>query len=145
MRYVTFSSFGFTMIELLVATTILALLATIGIVSYTASSAKARDGKRKADLSQVRTALEMYRSQPPLLTYPSDETWDGMITTLNGASYLSVPSMYDPQNDAPYVYSYTPSADNKSYSLCANFETSTQDGMTCSGTAKPFSCCFENP
>ena len=53
---------GFTLIEVLVAATIVALLTSIGVVSYQAANRRARDAKRKADLEQIRAALEMYKA-----------------------------------------------------------------------------------
>ncbi len=53
---------GFTLIELLVAMTIMAVLMGIALVSYQGARRAARDGKRKADLEQIRSALEIYRN-----------------------------------------------------------------------------------
>lgn len=51
---------GFTLIELLVAISIVAILATIGLISYSGAQRSARDGKRKQDLQAIRSALELY-------------------------------------------------------------------------------------
>jgi general secretion pathway protein G len=53
---------GFTLIEILVAATIIAVLVSIGLVSYSSVNRRSRDAKRKSDLEQVRSALEMYRA-----------------------------------------------------------------------------------
>lgn len=53
---------GFTLIEILVAATIIAVLTAIGVVSYTSINQRSRDAKRKSDLEQIRSALEMYRA-----------------------------------------------------------------------------------
>jgi len=52
---------GFTLIEILVVATIVAVLSVIGVASYTSINKRSRDAKRKSDLEQVRSALEMYR------------------------------------------------------------------------------------
>ncbi len=52
---------GFTLIEILVAATILAVLAAIGLVSYSKVNQRSRDSKRKSDIEQIRSAVEMYR------------------------------------------------------------------------------------
>jgi len=51
---------GFTLVELLVVISIIALLSTIAVVSLGSARAKARDTARIADMKQVSTALEQY-------------------------------------------------------------------------------------
>lgn len=60
MRNVSFSKRGFTMIEILVAITIIGILITLGIRSYMSSQMKARDLRRKADLHNLAKPLEAY-------------------------------------------------------------------------------------
>ncbi len=51
---------GFTLLELLVVIVILGLLAAIGLGSFRSSQKKGRDGRRKADLAAITSALELY-------------------------------------------------------------------------------------
>jgi type II secretion system protein G len=51
---------GFTLVELLVVIAILGVLVTIGLASFTSAQAKSRDAKRKADLKQIASALELF-------------------------------------------------------------------------------------
>jgi len=122
---------GFTLIELLVAVAIFALLTAIAIVSYTTVNRRARDGKRKADLEQVRTALEIYRTDNA--AYPAG-SFSAMIGTLTSPiKYLTtVPA--DPKG-----YSYYYSLSGSSYYLCAYLESG---GPGCGGAscAAPGSC-----
>lgn len=53
---------GFTLVELLIAISIIGLLTAVGASNYLTTLKKGRDGKRKADLQEIRGALEMYRS-----------------------------------------------------------------------------------
>lgn len=53
---------GFTLIELLVVISIISLLSSVVLSSLSSARAKARDARRKTDLVQIRTALEMYYS-----------------------------------------------------------------------------------
>jgi prepilin-type N-terminal cleavage/methylation domain-containing protein len=54
---------GFTVIELLVAITVIGILATIVIVSYGGYQARTRDNVRKSDVSQIAGALSAYLLQ----------------------------------------------------------------------------------
>ncbi len=51
---------GFTLIELIVVIAIIGILATLIIVNYGSSRARARDSKRKQDLSTYQSAIESY-------------------------------------------------------------------------------------
>lgn len=53
---------GFTMIELLVVISIIAVLSTIALVVYTTTLKNGRDAKRQSDLRQIQSALEQYRA-----------------------------------------------------------------------------------
>jgi general secretion pathway protein G len=53
---------GYTLIELLVVITIIVILGALSFVSYGYISGNSRNAKRKSDLEQVRSALEMYRA-----------------------------------------------------------------------------------
>jgi len=53
---------SFTLIEILVVATIIALLATAATITYAQLTKQSRDARRKTDLEQIRAALEMYRS-----------------------------------------------------------------------------------
>jgi prepilin-type N-terminal cleavage/methylation domain-containing protein len=60
---------GFTFIEILVVTAIMALLLSIAIVAYSQVTRTGRDSKRKKDLATIQTALEIYRTT--VGTYPA--------------------------------------------------------------------------
>lgn len=51
---------GFTLIELLIVIAIIGILSAIGLISFNGARERSRDTKRKADLSSVRTALNLY-------------------------------------------------------------------------------------
>ncbi|MBI4004548.1 prepilin-type N-terminal cleavage/methylation domain-containing protein, partial [Candidatus Roizmanbacteria bacterium] len=53
---------AFTLIEILVVATIIGLLLAGAVASYTTLNRSSRDARRKADAEQIRSALEMYRS-----------------------------------------------------------------------------------
>lgn len=49
---------GFTLVELLVVITIIALLSTIGFVSFTSAQTQAKNAKRRADIDAIAKAYE---------------------------------------------------------------------------------------
>ncbi|MFH0979716.1 MAG: prepilin-type N-terminal cleavage/methylation domain-containing protein, partial [Candidatus Roizmanbacteria bacterium] len=53
---------SFTLIEVLVVVGIIGLLTSIAVASYSRMGQQSRDARRKTDLEQIRSALEMYRS-----------------------------------------------------------------------------------
>lgn len=115
------NQFGFTMIELLVVTTIIILLSTVGLVSFRTAGQNARNGKRKADLESVRQSLVLYRTDNG--TYPSGAQGSDFTTMLGTIQdYTSAVSIEDPTNDPPYVYSY--SSDGVTFTLTAYLEPS---------------------
>jgi general secretion pathway protein G len=108
--------FGFTMIELLVVTTIIIVITAIGLVSYTAANRNARNGKRKADLEMVRQALVLYRTDNG--SYPSGTVFNTMMSTIS--DYTSATTVTDPKNEDIYVYSY--SSDGITFTLTGYLE-----------------------
>lgn len=112
---------SFTLVEILVVATIIALLTAAGAVSYSTLSKNSRDAKRKADLEQVRAALEMYRSENdeyPTVTINCSSS--GGITDGSNTYLSSIPK--DPKcNTNSYYYTTigTPASD---YTLGAYLE-----------------------
>lgn len=51
---------GFTLIELMIAISVIAILSTIGLMVYSNGQRLARDSRRKADLQEIKTALALY-------------------------------------------------------------------------------------
>lgn len=116
------TEYGFSMVELLVAATIIGVIAAAGLVSYTSANRSARNAKRQSDLEQVRAALELYRSENP--TYPSGNNWSSMITALTNGDFLSNSQNIEDPRDAPYnQYRYRTSGTSCSgYDVCADLE-----------------------
>ena len=81
--------------ELLIVISIIAIVTVIGVVSYTSINKRSRDAKRKADIEQIRSALEMYRSD--FGTYP---VCSALPTSFSDASCLGEASM---AQFAPYI------------------------------------------
>lgn len=122
---------GFTLIELLVAATIIIVLSAIGLVSFTRAGIRARDSKRKGDIAQVRSALELYRSD--VGTYPAaPASFAALVSNLNTGGYLSSGNITDPKGTGSYVYTYTPANGDTTYTLTATLENTSDPD--CTGT-----------
>lgn len=123
---------AFTLIELLVVVAIISLLSSIVMASLNSARVKARDAKRKADLHQLRSALELSfnnRGYYPGdgncdLAYPNTDQstcWNNPAagTTSYILQYLVtadkvIPSLpVDPINNSVYYYFYEPNSANQ--------------------------------
>lgn len=60
---------GFTLIELLIVIAIIGILSSLLMANFIGVRQRARDAQRKADLRQIQSALELYRSD--MSSYPS--------------------------------------------------------------------------
>jgi len=82
------------MIELLIAISIMAILAGIGTYSYTNAQIKARDARRKTDLSQIKAGLQLYfednKAYPP--TTAGSPPSGCNETFFQGNTYTACPS-----------------------------------------------------
>ncbi len=143
---------GFSLIELLVVATVIIVITTIGLVSFTTAGKGARDGKRKADLEAVRQALVLYKADGN--TYPSgtsgnNANYTTMTATLVSGGYLSNPKPDDPKNTAPYQYTYYAPAAGDSFCLCAYAEDddiANQATTSCGPSfLTPMLYCVQNP
>lgn len=106
---------AFTLIELLVTIAIIAILSGITIVSFSRQNAKARDARRKADLENLRQAIEMYYEDNG--KYPVSDQWienvdDGIIKDWQGNLYNQLVPNYiskiplDPKGSNTNTYTY---------------------------------------
>lgn len=75
MKKLSTLSRGFTMLELLIAVSIVTILASATLVTLRSQSARARDARRRADIEQIRTALAFYRQTKH--TYPNEVSTPG--------------------------------------------------------------------
>ena len=117
---------GFSLVELMVVISIIAILTTLLLVNFTNSRSRARDAQRKADLKQVKTALQLYFNDfqqfPP--HHPSSNgkintcggngcDWGEEAFTVGGVIYMNLLPV-DPINTTSgglnYVYMYTQTA-----------------------------------
>ena len=121
---------GFTLIELLIVITLIGILASLTLVSYSGTQQKARDAVRKSDLNQIRRSLELakadcqgnaYYPYPPnaapnttsITTAVNDYGTTSASGTGTLRGYLTATALkyissapLDPQNSSPQAYAY---------------------------------------
>src|SRR3989344_1252314 len=121
---------GFTLIEIMVAISIVAILATIGIIAYTQAQKVGRDAKRKQDMRALQVALELYYQKNS--GFPSfstgvlsfnDPNWPILFGSTPQDYINQIPT--DPLNGSSgggktYVYGYR--SDGSYYEMCINLE-----------------------
>lgn len=123
---------SFTLIEILVVATIMILLVTAGAVSYTSLNRSSRDGKRKADLEQIRAALEMYRSDNGRYPVAGNAVGEIHVNSCDAGTLFQNPAgtttyltavPRDPQCSATKKYYYNaPGPTYSDYTLAAALE-----------------------
>lgn len=98
-RRSTNPSQGFTLIELMIAITIVAVLATIGLIMLQGAQKIARDAKRKSDLEDIKKAFYAYKNVTGTfclsgtgtcgtpLSFAINDTIDGFSGTCAGATW----------------------------------------------------------
>lgn len=99
---------GFTLIELLVVIAIIGLLATLSVLAFQSSRARARDSRRLADIKQFQSALALYEHDAK--KYPETSEVDPAISlTHNGVIYMTaipVPPLPDDGCTGSTIYTY---------------------------------------
>ncbi len=132
---------SFTLIEILVVATIIGLLAAGAAISYSQITKQSHDAKRKADLEQIRAALEMYRSNNNRYISASNSgNCSNVLTYLtSGNIYLQkIPT--DPKSTFFYYCNISPN----DFTLGAYLETSNtpcivgQCGSNCTYCLGPY-------
>ncbi len=116
---------GFTLIELMIVITVIAILSAIALFAFTRVQRQARDAKRKAELKTIQTAIIAFNADNGV--YPT--TAQGLACLAgSGAApcnvkYLnSVPvAPAGSSGPAPLIYSYV-STSTSTYGLCTALE-----------------------
>ncbi|MDO8590410.1 MAG: prepilin-type N-terminal cleavage/methylation domain-containing protein [bacterium] len=141
---------GFTLIELLVVIAIIGLLSSVVFASLNSARVKARDARRKVDMGQIRTALEMYydnnNSYPDTGAISCESNWDDLQSVLS--PYINkLPK--DPQNICSWssgkFYKYHSSGSGTGYEIAASLENTndpTTGDFVYNCAVSPESCIF---
>jgi len=106
---------GFTLLELLVVIGIIAIITSMGFVSYSTSQKKARDAKRRGDLEAIQNALEQYYSICNY-SYPSSISSGIVCSTIAPTVTIMSTVPVDPKTTTPYP---TPKLNPTEYQICS--------------------------
>jgi len=113
---------AFTLLELLIAIVILGVLAALISGNFITSLKKGRDAKRKADLSNIQKALEMYYEDKK--SYPDSIIFGSSLSDPDsGKIYIQIIPK-DPISTNTYVYQ----SNNTSYQLYSCIENNLDQG-----------------
>lgn len=115
---------GFTLIEIMVVITIIAILAVTSFSTYEGTKASARDGRRKADLETLRGAFELYYADAK--EYPTALPDCNQPLTYNSSTYLEK-TPCDPAN--PTTQKYEINSNGVTYTMGAKLER--EDNTVC--------------
>ncbi len=110
---------GFTLIELLIVIAIIGVLSSLLVTNYIGIRSRGRDALRKADLQQIRSALELYRSDNG--SYPVSLPSCGAAFAYNGTTYMQK-FPCDPTNASPFIYTYNSAFSDSAYTIAACLE-----------------------
>lgn len=118
---------GFSLIELMVAITIIGILASIIYANFGGGNAKARDAERQTDLRVMQTALAQYKQQNGRYpTMGADSNGDGYASEGESAAFIVglaptyIPRLpTDPRRGSNPGYSYTVDTTGSVYKLVA--------------------------
>lgn len=100
------NSLAFTLVELLVVISVIGVLASIVLVSFTGSQKQARDTQRKSDIKQYQLALENFANKNNGLYPRRNSTVSADTTLCTDLGLTTCPSDPREVKDATFDYKY---------------------------------------
>lgn len=117
------SALGFTLVELMIAISIIAIIAAVGLVTYSSAQKAGRISKRAQDLMALKTAMELYKTATgsyPTTTAAGGPASAGRVdTSLTRLVPNYMPTLpKDPvDNGSTIQYRYLVSSDGLQYKI----------------------------
>jgi type IV pilus assembly protein PilA len=123
---------GFTIVELLIVIVVIAILATLVIVTFTGIQQKARDSQRQTDINAVDSHIEAYyaaHGNYPTFAQLTDSTWRS--TNMKG---LDPAALVGPKGNSIAnstssgdAYGYVATESGNSNAACSSSNVNTDD------------------
>lgn len=111
---------AFTLLELLVVIGIIGTIIAMSSFSYVNYAQKSRDARRRVDLQQLRSTLELYRSNTSEGVYPTTTQYgSGANSVLVTAGFINTIPV-DPVGNV-YVYTPSPAGCNNTSTFCISY------------------------
>ena len=131
---------GFTILELMIAIAIIALLAAATITMYDSAKVKSRDSKRAADMVQIQNGLNLYFTDHSLFpVFPGGITITGndafSMALINGGHMAGVP--IDPSPTYSYTYASNSSGTTYQITFCIEGDSLRDYSIGCDNTISP--------
>lgn len=118
---------GFTLIELLVVISIIVILITMGLTTFSSAQKKGRDAKRKADLRDIKNAMEQYYTVCGLVyPVPDGNSFENIICWSPVTLGILEPVPTDPRTGNPYTCPdpVEETCNENNYQICTYLEGS---------------------
>jgi prepilin-type N-terminal cleavage/methylation domain-containing protein len=134
-------SFGFTLVELLVVMSIIAILTSITVGTFVESQKKSRDVSRKANLKSLSEAINLYYADNGL--FPATISFGVGLTKSDGTIYMK--KTPKEASSGMLELKYEVSSTNKSFRLYTNLENDDDKDCyqpSCPNYSVSTGCCY---
>lgn len=129
---------GFTMVEIMIAISIIAVVQGLLITNWRGQIIKGNDATRKSDLSHIKTAFEEYYNDNTC--YPALSTLSTCGSTALSPYLPKIPC--DPTTKQPYQYLALDGDVCKGYRVLAKLENKSDPAITALGCHGDLACGF---
>jgi general secretion pathway protein G len=136
---------AFTLIELLVVISIMGILLALSVFGMQQARQASRDGRRKADLEQIRSALEMFKSDCNKY-YIGSALPSSLVGNTSYSSTCLPANIYIsqvPVDPLPSTNRYSYSSDGTTYVLCAALEQASSMDVSGCGSCGDTACNYK--